>query len=85
MYQIVLKESARKELLRIPKVAIGKIAHAIDGLEIEPRPLGVKKLKGSEEDLYRIRVGDYRIIYAISDTIRVVNIRKIGHRKDIYK
>ena len=85
MYQITFKQSANKELQQIPKTVIGKIVHAIEGLETEPRPVGVKKLKGSEEDLYRIRVGDYRIIYAINDTIKIVNIRKIGHRKDIYK
>lgn len=85
MYQITFKQSANKELQQIPKSVIGKIVDAIQGLETEPRPVGVKKLKGSNEDLYRIRVGDYRIIYAISDTIKIVNIRKIGHRKDIYK
>jgi mRNA interferase RelE/StbE len=50
-----------------------------------PRPIGVKKLKDSSEDLYRIRVGDYRVIYTINDGIRIVNILRIGHRKDIYK
>lgn len=85
MYQITFKQSANKELQQIPKPVIGKIVQAIEGLEAEPRPVGVKKLKGSDEDLYRIRVSDYRIIYAISDTIKIVNIRKIGHRKDIYK
>ncbi|MGQ0738021.1 MAG: type II toxin-antitoxin system RelE family toxin [Bacteroidota bacterium] len=48
-------------------------------------PGGVKKLKGEKEDLYRIRSGDYRIIYSIEDKIRIVDIRKIGHRKDIYR
>lgn len=85
MHQITFKQSANKELQQIPKVAIGKIVVAIESLEIEPQPIGVKKLKGSNEELYRIRVGDYRIIYAINDTIKIVNIRKIGHRKDIYK
>jgi mRNA interferase RelE/StbE len=50
-----------------------------------PRPAGVKKLKGNNEDLYRIRSGDYRVVYSIEDEIRVVDIRKIGHRKDIYR
>jgi mRNA interferase RelE/StbE len=44
-----------------------------------------KKLKGNNEDLYRIRSGDYRVVYSIKDEIRVVDIRKIGDRKDIYK
>jgi mRNA interferase RelE/StbE len=64
MYKITFKDSANKELLRLPKQSILKIVAAIDELAEEPRPLGVKKLKDSSEDLYRIRVGDYRIIYA---------------------
>jgi mRNA interferase RelE/StbE len=47
--------------------------------------MGFKKLKGNYEDLYRIRIGDYRIIYSIEDKIQVVDIRQIGHRKDIYR
>ncbi|MES1217243.1 MAG: type II toxin-antitoxin system RelE/ParE family toxin, partial [Bacteroidota bacterium] len=57
----------------------------ISSLAQNPRPLGVKKLKGSTEDLYRIRSGDYRVIYSVDDEIRIVDIRKVGHRKDIYK
>ncbi len=57
----------------------------IDKLASDPRPAGSKKLKDSEEDLWRIRVGDYRIIYLIDDQIRIVNIRKVGHRKDVYE
>ena len=50
-----------------------------------PRPAGSKKLQGASENLWRIRTGDYRIIYAIEDTIKIIEIRKIGHRKDIYR
>lgn len=46
---------------------------------------GEKKLEGKKEEIWRIRVGDYRIIYLIEDTIKIVEIRKIGHRKDIYE
>jgi mRNA interferase RelE/StbE len=84
MYIVTFKNSAYKELERLPKATVRKIAAAIDGLEIDPRPVGVKKLKDSNEDLYRIRVGDYRVIYAINDGIKIVNILRIGHRKDIY-
>ncbi len=85
MYQITLKDSANKELQRLSKAVVTKITIAINGLSQNPRPNGVKKLKDSDEDLYRIRVGDYRIIYVIDDGIKIVNIRRIGHRKDIYK
>jgi mRNA interferase RelE/StbE len=63
---------------------IPKIALAIDELIQEPTPHGCKKLKGEKEYLWRIRVGDYRIIYLIEDSIQIIEIRKIGHRKDVY-
>jgi mRNA interferase RelE/StbE len=85
MYKITFKNSAYKELEQLSKSIVRKIAVAIDELANNPRPVGVKKLKDSSEDLYRIRVGDYRIIYTINDGIRIVNILRIGHRKDIYK
>jgi mRNA interferase RelE/StbE len=50
-----------------------------------PRPVGNKKLKGEYQDFYRIRIGGYRVIYPIEDKIRTVDIRQIGHRKDIYR
>lgn len=85
MYQITISQSAFKELNRLSKGNIKKIEKAIDSLSDNPRPPGVKKLKGISEDLYRIRSGDYRVVYAIDDMIQIVDIRKIGHRKDIYK
>ncbi len=53
-------------------------------LENNPRPAGCKKLVGEKEDLWRVRVGDYRIIYTINVSIFIVDIRRIGHRRDIY-
>jgi len=85
MYSISIKPSALKELSRLPKAIVKKTEKAIDALAKEPRPVGVKKLKGIEEDLYRIRVGDYRIIYSIEDEIKIIDILKIGHRKEIYR
>lgn len=84
-YSISIRASALKELSRLPKSILKKAESAIDSLSENPRPDGVKKLKGSDENLYRIRIGDYRIIYLIEDEIKIVDIRKIGHRKDIYK
>lgn len=83
-YSIFFKETARKELLALPKKILNKVAVAIDGLAENPRPTGVKKLKGQGENLWRIRVGDYRVIYLIDDAVRIVNVRKIGNRRDVY-
>lgn len=84
MYQIIIKKEALKELKQLPKSAVKGISLSIEELSANPRPEGCKKLKGSKENLWRIRVGNYRVIYLIDDVIRIVNVRNIGHRKDIY-
>lgn len=61
-----------------------RIQPKIDELSIEPRPNGVKKLQG-EENTYRIRVGDYRVIYDILDDVLLVNVIDVGHRSKVYK
>jgi mRNA interferase RelE/StbE len=83
-YAILFKESARKELYQLPDKILKKISLAIDLLAENPRPFGVKKLKGKGENLWRLRVGDYRVIYLIDDVVRIVNIRKIGNRREVY-
>ena len=85
MYNIVVSRSAEKDLEKLPSQIVKRVSKAIDELEITPKPHGSKKLKATSENLWRIRVGDYRIIYSIDDDIYVVDIRKVGHRKDIYK
>lgn len=85
MYQIRFKKKAQKELQSLPKSIIKIVVASIDNLSSNPRPRGSKKLRGSKENLWRIRIGNYRIIYLIEDTIKILVIRKIGHRKDIYK
>ena len=85
MYVITINPSALKELSKLPKATVKKAEKAINSLADNPRPLGVKKLKDSIEDLYRIRIGDYRIIYSIEDEIKIIDILRIGHRKDIYR
>ena len=84
MYQIVISRSALKDLQQIPQVAVKKIVSDIDALSLNPRPAGCKKLKGISEEIWRIRQGDYRIIYSISDNIRIVDIRRVRHRKHVY-
>lgn len=85
MYRVVISRGAEKDLEKLSKKVLLPVSHAIDSLEENPRPAGCKKLKGITENLWRIRVGDYRIIYAIADEIRIVDVRKVGHRKDVYE
>jgi mRNA interferase RelE/StbE len=85
MYRITFKKSALKELVALPSFAIKGVHLAIDKLAENPRPEGCKKLVGSKENLWRVRSGNYRILYVIEDKIQIVDIRRIGHRKDIYK
>ena len=84
MYKILISKSAEKELDYFTENILVRVLKSIRKLEINPRPAGCKKLKGNDETLYRIRTGDYRIIYSIDDEILIVDIRKVGHRKDIY-
>ena len=85
MYNIIFKRRAAKELLKLPNKIVPLISVTIDDLAVNPRPKAAKKLKGSKDELWRIRIGDYRVVYVIDDQIRIISIRRIGHRKDIYK
>lgn len=81
-FSIVIKKSAAKELETIPRQDLRRIISKIQDLSTNPRPPGAQKLSNFE--LYRIRQGDYRIVYTIDDTIIEVYVIKVGHRKDIY-
>jgi len=83
MYQIKLDKRVEKELDKIPEKMFDKIEKLILSLKDNPRPLGVKKLTNQEH--WRIRVGEYRILYEIDDKDEVIAIFKIKHRKDVYK
>lgn len=82
-YKIRIKPSAVKELEKLPKKALQKIVTKIKSLSDDPRSPGCEKLSGEEK--YRIRQGNYRIVYAIEDDILVIFVVKIGHRRDVYK
>lgn len=82
-YTLFIKPSAKKELFALEKDILQKIDQVIMKLKENPRPFGAIKLKGW--NLYRIRVGDYRILYTINDKDKIIEIIAIGHRKDIYK
>ncbi len=82
-YTIEIERSAQKQLAKIPAPYFENITEKILALETNPRPPGCKKLMGRES--WRIRVGDYRIIYNISDNILLIVVIDIGHRKEIYR
>ena len=82
-YTVYIERYAQKQILKLDRKVIPIIKSAIEGLADNPRPVGYKKLKG--EDAYRIRVGDYRVIYEIDDDRIIVVVVSVGHRKDIYK
>ena len=83
MYQLVIEKYAQKQLQKIASSQIPAIKKTISALASNPRPSGFKKLKGV--NAYRVRSGDYRIIYEIHDKIVTVVVVDVGHRRDIYK
>ena len=82
-YKIYFRKSAAKELGKLPNPIVQKVIKRIEALAIDPRPLGCEKLTGQE--FYRVRQGNYRIIYSVQDDELTVWVVKVSHRKDIYK
>lgn len=82
-YQVILPKSVQKDLNRLPDDVARRILERLAGLETDPRPPDVKKLKG--RDAWRIRVGDYRVIYEINDRALQVIVITLGNRRDIYR
>jgi mRNA interferase RelE/StbE len=83
-YQVVFARSASKELQRLPERLALRILKRIAGLQSVPRPRGSRKLAGSA-NLWRIRIGHYRVIYSIDDERRVVDVSVVRHRRDAYQ
>lgn len=84
MFEIVLERIAEKELRRLSDEVHDRVIEGISTLAKNPRPPGSKKLSGSINN-WRIRVGDYRVLYEIADTIRVVRVYRVRHRRDAYR
>ena len=82
-YSIFIKPSAAKELEGVPIKDRRRIVRRIQGLASDPRPSGCEKLAG--DDRYRVRQGDYRVVYGIDDETREVLVVKIGNRRDVYR
>lgn len=82
-YTVSLSKRAQKQLDKLSDAVAEPVFHAIEKLGDNPRPHGCKKLKG--RNAYRIRIGDYRVIYEIMDSTLLVDVIDLGHRKDIYE
>jgi mRNA interferase RelE/StbE len=82
-YKILIKNSAAKELARLPKKDVQRITSKIKSLSADPRPHGCEKLSAHER--YRIRQGNYRIVYSIEDDQLIIYVIKIAHRSEVYK
>ena len=82
-YSIEIKRSAQKEIQLLPKKDIVRIVATIQGLSENPRGHDSKKLSGHEQ--YRVRVGQYRILYEIRDQILLVTVVRVAHRKEVYR
>jgi mRNA interferase RelE/StbE len=83
-YEVLIKPAAQRQLKKLPRAAQVDLIALIERLTQDPRPPGCKKLKGRQNQ-YRVRLGDYRIIYSVEDMALVVRIIKVGHRRDIYE
>ena len=81
-YKIEIKKSAAKEIAKLPRNILKRILTKIESLSSDPRPNGCKKLTADEK--YRVRVGNYRILYSIEDEILVIYVVKVSHRKKVY-
>ena len=83
-YRIELSPAAERDLDALPDDVYRRIRPRIDALASNPRPQGVKKLRGTE-NLYRIRIGDYRVVYQVGDKVLRVLIVRVKHRRDAYR
>jgi mRNA interferase RelE/StbE len=84
MYRVFLERAAEKDHNRLSSEIHDRVITAIRGLASDPRPPGCRKLSGSKHD-WRIRVGDYRVVYEIADEIRIVRVNRVRHRREVYR
>ena len=82
-YKLLIKPSAAKELEGLPLKDRRRLVARINGLSVQPRPPGSEKLSG--QDRFRVRQGNYRVLYSVDDTLQALTIVKIGHRRDVYR
>jgi mRNA interferase RelE/StbE len=82
-YEVELKPSARKELESLPNTVLARVIRKIESLARDSRPAGCKKLKGYQ-DVWRVRIGDWRIVYIINDAAKLVSVTRVAHRSKVY-
>lgn len=83
MYHLKIKRSAERDLKRLPRSLLLRLNRQILALREDPRPTGTRKLKGKLKG-WRVRVGDYRIVYQIDDSLHTVTIIRVRHRRNVY-
>jgi len=83
-YSITFARSARKELEKLPRPIAQRVVEHVEALMKMPRPSRAIKLQGNK-NLWRIRIGDYRVIYSIDDSAHVIDISAVRHRRDAYR
>jgi mRNA interferase RelE/StbE len=83
-YSVEVKFSARKELDALPDLVLARVIRKLESLADVPRPAGCKKLRGYK-DQWRIRIGDWRVVYLIDETVKLVSIVRIAHRREAYE
>ena len=84
MYEVLLERRAERDLKKLSQETFYRIIPQIKGLSENPKPAGCRKITGSKND-WRIRIGDYRIIYEIDEKERTVKVMRIRHRREVYK
>jgi mRNA interferase RelE/StbE len=84
VYQLIIERTAEKDMSRLSDEVHDRVAGAISRLAVNPRPHGAKKLAGKDAG-WRIRVGDYRVLYDIAETVRIVRVFRVRHRREAYR
>ena len=83
-YEVQISRTAEQQLRKLPHADQTRVARVMLALANDPFPRGVRKLSGYD-DVFRVRVGRYRILYSVSDTALIIVVLKVGHRKDVYR
>lgn len=83
-YSVEVKPPARKELEALPDEVLARVLQKMDSLRNAPRPAGCRRLKGYK-DQWRVRVGDWRVVYIIDDAAKLISITRIAHRREVYE
>lgn len=84
VHEILVERRAERDLKRLPAEEFSRVIRALRAPAMEPRPAGCRKIEGSKND-WRIRVGDYRVVYEIDDGAQAVRIMRVRHRSEAYK